>query len=43
MVLPAGPRDAQQLLLVEKDADGSVSTREVFPVSFSLLEDSEPV
>jgi protein-L-isoaspartate(D-aspartate) O-methyltransferase len=43
MVIPAGPRDAQQLLLLEKDADGRVSTREIFGVSFSLLEDSESV
>ena len=41
MVLPAGLPDAQQLMLVEKDADGAVSTREIFPVRFSLLEDAE--
>ena len=42
MVIPAGLPDAQQLMLVEKDASGSVSTREIFAVRFSLLEDSEP-
>jgi protein-L-isoaspartate(D-aspartate) O-methyltransferase len=40
MVIPAGLPDDQQLLLVERDADGSVSTREIFAVRFSLLEDS---
>jgi protein-L-isoaspartate(D-aspartate) O-methyltransferase len=42
MVIPAGLPDAQQLMLVEKDAGGSVSTREIFAVRFSLLEDTEP-
>ncbi len=42
MVIPAGLRDAQQLILVEKDAGGSVSTKEIFQVLFSSLEDSEP-
>jgi protein-L-isoaspartate(D-aspartate) O-methyltransferase len=42
MVIPAGLPDAQQLILVEKDASGSVSTREIFAVRFSLLEDTEP-
>lgn len=42
MVIPAGLPDAQQLMLVEKDATGSVSTKEIFAVRFSLLEDSEP-
>jgi protein-L-isoaspartate(D-aspartate) O-methyltransferase len=41
MVIPAGMSSAQQLILVEKDADGMVSTREVLPVQFSLLEDTE--
>jgi protein-L-isoaspartate(D-aspartate) O-methyltransferase len=40
MVLPAGPPDNQQLVLVEKNAtDGKVKTREILPVSFSMLED----
>jgi protein-L-isoaspartate(D-aspartate) O-methyltransferase len=42
MVIPAGLPEAQQLLLVEKDANGSLSTREIFQVLFSTLEeDSE--
>ncbi len=41
MVLPAGLPDEQQLLLVEKDANGTISTREILPVRFSLLEDSD--
>ena len=31
----------QQLILVAKDAGGSVSTREIFAVMFSLLDDTE--
>jgi protein-L-isoaspartate(D-aspartate) O-methyltransferase len=42
MVIPAGLRDEQQLILLERDAGGSVSTKEIFPVRFSLLEDTEP-
>ena len=42
MVLPAGLPGGQELTLVEKDGDGSVSTRSIFRVRFSLLEDSEP-
>jgi protein-L-isoaspartate(D-aspartate) O-methyltransferase len=42
MVIPAGLTDDQQLILVEKDIDGSVSTRDIFPVRFSSLEDTEP-
>ena len=41
MVIPAGLPDGQQLILVDKDAGGSVSTREIFAVRFSLLEDTE--
>lgn len=41
MVIPAGLPDAQQLLLVEKDSDNTVSTREILPVRFSLLEEVE--
>jgi protein-L-isoaspartate(D-aspartate) O-methyltransferase len=40
MVLPAGLPDAQQLIVVDKDAAGSLSTREIFAVRFSLLENS---
>jgi len=39
MVLPAGLPESQQLLLVEKDADGALSIREVLPVRFSVLEE----
>ena len=42
MVIPAGLPAEQQLILVEKDADGSVSTQEIFAVLFSLLEDTDP-
>ena len=42
MVVPAGLPDAQQLILVDKDASGSISTRDIFAVRFSLLEDTEP-
>jgi protein-L-isoaspartate(D-aspartate) O-methyltransferase len=41
MVIPAGLPDEQQLIVVEKDAGGSLSTREIFPVRFSLLEGTE--
>jgi protein-L-isoaspartate(D-aspartate) O-methyltransferase len=42
MVIPAGNPDAQQLMLVERSADGRVSTREVLRVRFSLLEPDRP-
>ncbi len=41
MVIPAGMPDAQQLLRVDKDAAGRLSTTQVLPVRFSLLEDAE--
>jgi protein-L-isoaspartate(D-aspartate) O-methyltransferase len=41
MAIPAGLPDAQQLLLVIKDSDGMVTTKEVLPVRFSQLEGSE--
>jgi protein-L-isoaspartate(D-aspartate) O-methyltransferase len=41
MVIPAGLADAQQLILLEKDAAGSLSTREIFAVRFSLLEHAD--
>ena len=43
MVIPAGLPDSQSLVLVEKDAQGSVATRQILPVVFSRLEDSEAV
>ncbi|TMH34734.1 MAG: protein-L-isoaspartate(D-aspartate) O-methyltransferase [Betaproteobacteria bacterium] len=42
MVIPAGLAEAQQLILLQTDASGTVSTREVLPVMFSRLEESEP-
>jgi protein-L-isoaspartate(D-aspartate) O-methyltransferase len=39
MVIPAGLADAQQLIQLRKDAQGSVTTREIFQVLFSTLED----
>ena len=41
MVVPAGLPDAQQLLLVEKDSNDTLSTREILPVLFSLLDEAE--
>jgi len=38
MVIPAGLPDEQQLILVDKDASGAISTREILPVLFSLME-----
>jgi protein-L-isoaspartate(D-aspartate) O-methyltransferase len=40
MVIPAGLPDAQQLMLVDKDADGRVAMREILPVRFSQLENT---
>jgi len=42
MVIPAGLPDAQQLILVEKDSHGRVTTTEVLPVRFGQLEAPEP-
>ena len=39
MVIPTGIPDKQQLVLVEKSADGKLTTREVLPVRFSELEE----
>jgi protein-L-isoaspartate(D-aspartate) O-methyltransferase len=41
MVLPAGLADAQQLLVIDKAADGSMTSREVLPVRFSEMEGTE--
>jgi protein-L-isoaspartate(D-aspartate) O-methyltransferase len=38
MVVPLGGKDVQQLSVVEKQADGSVETREVMAVRFTQLE-----
>jgi len=40
MVIPAGLPDAQQLMLVDKHADGRVAMREILPVRFSQLENT---
>jgi len=41
MVIPAGLPDAQQLVLVEKDRNGRVTTKEILRVRFSQLEGAE--
>jgi protein-L-isoaspartate(D-aspartate) O-methyltransferase len=38
MVIPLGGKDIQKLSVVEKGADGLVSTRELIPVRFTQLE-----
>jgi len=42
MVIPAGLPDGQQLILVEKDLHGMITTKEILPVRFSQLEGAEP-
>ena len=39
MVIPVGPRGEQELLLIEKGADGRVSRRAVMPVGFIPLQE----
>jgi protein-L-isoaspartate(D-aspartate) O-methyltransferase len=41
MVIPAGLPDAQQLVLVEKNSNGRVTTKEILQVRFSQLEETE--
>jgi protein-L-isoaspartate(D-aspartate) O-methyltransferase len=41
MVIPAGLSGTQQLMLVDKDGDGRVTTREILPVRFAELEEGE--
>jgi|SRR5262245_32831642 len=41
MVIPAGLPDAQQLILVDKDRNGRVTTKEVLRVRFAQLEGVE--
>lgn len=41
IVIPVGHPDEQQLLLVERDAQSRLSTREVLPVRFSVLEQAQ--
>jgi protein-L-isoaspartate(D-aspartate) O-methyltransferase len=38
LVMPLGPRDAQQLAAIDKDAAGIVRRRAVIPVRFNRLE-----
>jgi protein-L-isoaspartate(D-aspartate) O-methyltransferase len=38
MVIPVGLPNAQRLVVVDKDVDGKIKTREVMQVLFSLLE-----
>jgi protein-L-isoaspartate(D-aspartate) O-methyltransferase len=41
MVIPVGLPGDQQLVVAEKDLDGRVTTREIMPVLFSVLEGSD--
>jgi protein-L-isoaspartate(D-aspartate) O-methyltransferase len=41
MVIPVGLPDAQQLVLADKDVNGRVTTKEIMPVRFSLLEEPD--
>jgi len=41
MMVPAGLADDQQLILVDKDADGRISTRNIMAVRFSQLEEGD--
>ena len=41
MVIPAGLTGTQQLMLVEKDDNGRIATREILPVRFAELEEGE--
>ena len=38
MVLPAGLDAAQQLMVIDKDENGRISTREILPVRFARLD-----
>jgi protein-L-isoaspartate(D-aspartate) O-methyltransferase len=42
MVIPVGLPDAQQLVVVDKDLNGRVTTKGIMQVLFSLLEGSDP-
>jgi protein-L-isoaspartate(D-aspartate) O-methyltransferase len=41
MVIPVGLAGAQQLVVVERDLNGKVTTKEIMPVLFSVLEGSD--
>ena len=40
-MIPVGLLGAQQLVVVEKDLNGRVTTKEIMPVLFSVLEGSD--
>ncbi len=42
LVLPAGPPENQQLMLVERDASSRLTSRTILPVRFSELEERGP-
>jgi protein-L-isoaspartate(D-aspartate) O-methyltransferase len=41
LVIPVGLPGAQQLVVAEKDLNGRVTTKEIMPVLFSVLEESD--
>ena len=41
MVIPVGLLGAQQLVVAEKNRNGRVTTKEIMPVLFSVLEGSD--
>jgi protein-L-isoaspartate(D-aspartate) O-methyltransferase len=41
MAIPSGLPDAQQLLLVQKDPNGRITTKEILAVRFSQLDGAE--
>lgn len=41
MVIPAGLSESQKLILVDKDMDGHIGTKELLPVRFSQLDTNE--
>ena len=41
MVIPVGLPGAQQLVVAAKDLNGRVTTKEIMPVLFSVLEESD--
>jgi protein-L-isoaspartate(D-aspartate) O-methyltransferase len=38
MVIPLGGKDVQQLSIVAKSADGTITTRDILPTRFTQLE-----
>ena len=38
MVIPLGGKDVQQLSVVTKEPDGTLTVREILPVRFTQLE-----